>query len=137
MCSEVLKNSEVGCSAVKDYCSELKYYRIIYGWTVTVMFVSFCNFVWVCYFCSILYTCIILLLCFSFCNFCNLLYVINMDYYSDRGFPCFPSVVSRMLGYSSQRRGTVRTLTSTQWRVNGLLYVLLVLTVGVICNFGQ
>jgi len=55
----------------------------------------------------------------------------------DRGFPCFPSVVRRMLGYSSQRRGTVRTLTSAQRRVNGLLNVLLVLTVVVVvvCNF--
>jgi len=63
-------------------------------------------------------------------------YSINMDYYPDRGFPCFPSVARRMLGYSSQRRGTVRTLTSSQWRVNGLLDVMLVLTVVVICNFG-
>ena len=30
----------------------------------------------------------------------------------------------------------IHTLTSTQRRVNGLLYVLLVLTVVVICNFG-
>ena len=56
-----------------------------------------------------------------------------MDYYPDSGFPCFPSVVRRMLGYSSQRRGTVRTLTSAQRRVNGLLDVLLVLIVVVIC----
>ena len=65
-------------------------------------------------------------------NVCN---VFSMDYYPDRGFPCFPSVVRQMLGYSSQRRGTVRILTSAQSRVNGLLYVLLVLIV-VICNFG-
>jgi len=58
-----------------------------------------------------------------------------MDYYPDRGFPCFPSVVRQMLGYFSQRRGTVRILTSAQSRVDGLLYVLLVLIV-VICNFG-
>ena len=54
----------------------------------------------------------------------------------DGGFPCFPSVVRQMLGYSSQRRGTDRILTSAQSRVNGLLYVLLVLIVVVICNFG-
>jgi len=66
-------------------------------------------------------------------NVCN---VFNMDYYPDRGFPCFPSVVRQMLVYSSQRRGTVRTLTSAQSRVNGLLYVLLVLIVDFICNFG-
>ena len=60
----------------------------------------------------------------------------SMDYYPDRGFPCFRSVVRQMLGYSSQRRGKVRILTSAQSRVNGLLYVLLVLIVVVICNFG-
>ena len=66
-------------------------------------------------------------------NVCN---VFSMDYYPDRGFPCFPSVVRQMLGYSSQRRGTVRILTAAQSRVNGLLYVLLVLTFVVICKFG-
>ena len=34
------------------------------------------------------------------------------------------------------KTGTVRTLTSAQRRVNGLLDVLLVLIVVVICNFG-
>jgi len=55
---------------------------------------------------------------------------------TDRGFPCFPSVVRQMLGYSSQRRGTVRILTSAQSRVNGFLYVLLVSIIAFICNFG-
>jgi len=34
MCSEVLKSSEVGCSAVKDYCSELKHYLLNEGITM-------------------------------------------------------------------------------------------------------
>jgi len=59
-----------------------------------------------------------------------------MDYYPDRGFPCFPSVVRQMLGYFSQRRGMVRTLTSIQSRVNGLFYVLLLVIAVVVCNFG-
>ena len=70
-------------------------------------------------------------ICLKF-NVCN---VFSMDYYPDRGFPCFPSVVRQMLGYSSQRRDKVRILTSAQSRVNGLLYVLLVLIVVFICNF--
>jgi len=78
MCKEVLKSSEVGCG-VKDYCSELKHYCIIYGWIDCNVLFHFVIFVLVGYFCPILYSCIILLLCFSFCNFWNLVYVINMD----------------------------------------------------------